>query len=193
MIRFFKDICSFWIIPLIELIDAFHSYLHDFPINVHFRFPRKRKRKRKRKTEFRFRGKRNSVSVENGIPFPWKSEFRGNGRRNSDFRGIRNSDFRGIRNSVSVEYGIPFPWKSEFRGNGRRNSAETEDGISVKFPSSVTSFPSETERKFRGNTERKFPQKPYLRYCMIPFRSNPEAIRSHRKFFCRKCSVATGF
>ena len=109
MIRFFKDICSFWIIPLIELIDAFHSYLHDFPINVHFRFPRKRKRKRK--TEFRFRGKRNSVSVEIGIPRKRKTEFRGNGRRN--FRKI--SVFRHL---ISVGNGTEIP--RNFRGNTER-------------------------------------------------------------------------
>ena len=117
MIRFFKDICSFWIIPLIELIDAFHSYLHDFPINVHFRFPRKRKRK----TEFRFRGKRNSAETEDGIPRKRKTEFRF--PRNTEFRFPWNTEFRfrGIRNSVSVEIGIPRKRKTEFRGNGRRN------------------------------------------------------------------------
>ena len=82
MIRFFKDICSFWIIPLIELIDAFHSYLHDFPINVHFRFPRKRKRKRK--TEFRFRfPRKRKTEMEFRIPRKRKTEFRRNFRGNS--------------------------------------------------------------------------------------------------------------
>ena len=118
MIRFFKDICSFWIIPLIELIDAFHSYLHDFPINVYFRFPRKR----------------NSISMEteDGIPFPWKTEFRFRGNRNSAETedGIPISAEYGI--PISVEYGIPFPWNTEFRFRGNRNSAETEDGIPRK-------------------------------------------------------------